>query len=458
MLSNQKYQAIIIGGGISGLSASIKLAEAGKRVLLVESQNSLGGKIRTTNTLGILTEEGPDELITGYKKFDALMMRANVLDSLIRPETSKFYIFARNKLREFPQSLLSGIPSFNLMNIYEFITSGMLSPFGYLRAMLEPLFKLNDLKEDIGIKELFEKKFGSEFTKNVIDPLFGGIMGADISIISAKSYIPYVYNAVRDGKSLSIFFSKRHGSGGQFGITSTLNGLMGIVEGLKKYAEKGGVEIVTGITADSIEQGSDGWSINAGKNNIKCNKLILAVPSYIASKLLSSVDKRLSQLLLSIKYSNIAVVNFVYRKSSIKLHDKYSGFLIPSTSGLKLRGCTFMSRKWSYAKMKDHELIRCFINANSIKSEEQLMQNAAEELSQIGVTDKFPEKYTVKVWDAALPIYMIGHSELLRKINEATPSNLYLAGAPYNGVGVASSGVSGIEAAEKILGESQVSN
>jgi len=454
MFSETRYQSVIIGGGISGLSASIRLAEAGKRVLLIESQNSLGGKIKSTNKLGVLTEEGPDELIIGYKKFDALLIRANIFNNLIHPETTNFYIFARNKFREFPQSLISGIPSFKLMDIYEVISSGILSPFGYLRAMMEPVIKINNLNGDISIKELFERKFGSEFTKNIIDPLFGGIMGADISIISAKSYIPYIYNVVKDGKSLSIFFSKRRGAG-HFEITSTVNGLTGVIEGLKKYAEKIGVKITIGTAADSIEKSSDGWSINAGNNIIKCDRLVLAVPSYVASKLISNVDKGLSKLLLSIKYSSIAVVNFVLRESSIKIHDKYSGFLIPSISGLKLRGCTFMSRKWSYAKIKDHELIRCFIDINSLRSEEQLVQNGIEELHKLEVIDGFPEKYAAKVWNAALPIYMVGHSDLLKKINENTPPNLYLAGAPYNGVGVASSGVSGIEAAEKILSEPQ---
>lgn len=114
-----------------------------------------------------------------------------------------------------------------------------------------------------------------------------------------------------------------------------------------------------------------------------------------------------------------------------------------------------MSRKWSYARMKDHELIRCFINRDPLKPEEYYTQSAAEELAQIGITEGYPEKSSVKVWDSALPVYAIGHSELIKKINETVPPNMYLAGAPYNGVGVASSGVSGIEAAEKIMSETE---
>lgn len=450
MLNNQNYDIIIVGGGISGLSASIRLAEAGKKTLLLESQNNLGGKIRTINLSGALTEEGPDELIAGYKKFDELLTRANIFGDLLYPETSKFYIYSRKRLRKFPKALITGIPSFNLNDIYNFVTSGLLSPKGYARTMLEPIFKINDFKDDLSIKELFEKKFGSEFTENVIDPLFGGIMGADISIISAKSYIPYIYQVVKDGKSLPLYFSKKHGSR-DFSITSTQNGLQGVVKKIKQYAEKIGVKIITGKAVESIEYTNDNWTINTDVNRVKCGRLILAVPSYIAANLVHDTDIKLSSLLSSIKYSDIAIANLVYKNDSVKLHERISGFLMPSNSGFKLRGCTLMSRKWSYAKIKDHELIRCFITRDYSKQEEYYAQSAAEELAQIGITDGYPEKSAVKVWDAALPVYTIGYSELIRKINEIVPSNMYLAGAPYNGIGVASSAVSGIEAAEKIL-------
>ncbi|MEM3197522.1 MAG: protoporphyrinogen oxidase [Conexivisphaerales archaeon] len=453
MLDNQKYDRIIIGGGISGLSASIKLAEAGKKTLLLESQNELGGKIRTLSLMGALTEEGPDELIIGYKKFDELLMHANIFDELIYPETSKFYIFARNKLRIFPESLISGIPSFNLNNIYNFVTSGLLSSKGYARTILEPLFRIKNFKDDLSVKELFEEKFGLEFTKNVIDPLFGGIMGADISIISAKSYIPYIFQVAKAGKSLSFYFSKKRGNR-HFNISSTLNGMYGVIVKLKQYAEKNGVKIITGKTVKSLEYVNNKWNISTDIDSIKCSKLILAVPSYIAAGFVYDFDKKLSSLLSSIKYTDISVVNLVYKNYSVKLHDMISGFLMPSNSGFKLRGCTLMSRKWAYAKIKDHELIRCFLNRNSSKSEDFYVQSAAEELTQLGITTGYPEYYAVKIWDAALPIYTIGYSELIKKINEIIPPNIYLAGAPYNGVGVASSGISGIEAAEKSLSES----
>ena len=45
-----EYKVIVIGGGVSGLSACVKLIEANiksKDILLIEANSHLGGRIRT---------------------------------------------------------------------------------------------------------------------------------------------------------------------------------------------------------------------------------------------------------------------------------------------------------------------------------------------------------------------------------------------------------------------------
>ena len=42
-----KYDAIVVGGGIAGLTAAAYLAKAGKSVVLFEKQNKLGGLVQT---------------------------------------------------------------------------------------------------------------------------------------------------------------------------------------------------------------------------------------------------------------------------------------------------------------------------------------------------------------------------------------------------------------------------
>ena len=54
------HKALIIGGGISGLSAAYYLSKAGIRPTVLERQPRVGGVIQTTVQQGCLLEEGPD--------------------------------------------------------------------------------------------------------------------------------------------------------------------------------------------------------------------------------------------------------------------------------------------------------------------------------------------------------------------------------------------------------------
>lgn len=49
---------IVIGAGISGLTAAKKLKENGFNVIVLESQNKVGGRLRTNRSLGVAFDEG----------------------------------------------------------------------------------------------------------------------------------------------------------------------------------------------------------------------------------------------------------------------------------------------------------------------------------------------------------------------------------------------------------------
>ena len=65
-----RKRVVVIGGGISGLSAAHRLTELGREknldleVLLLESAGRVGGVISTIEKEGFLIEEGPDSFIT----------------------------------------------------------------------------------------------------------------------------------------------------------------------------------------------------------------------------------------------------------------------------------------------------------------------------------------------------------------------------------------------------------
>ncbi|MBU1013664.1 MAG: NAD(P)/FAD-dependent oxidoreductase [Bacteroidetes bacterium] len=57
-MSIQKYDSIVVGGGIAGLTSAVYLARAGQKVLLIEKNKELGGLVNTFQRNGFKFEAG----------------------------------------------------------------------------------------------------------------------------------------------------------------------------------------------------------------------------------------------------------------------------------------------------------------------------------------------------------------------------------------------------------------
>lgn len=64
-LEKNIYDAAVIGGGLTGLTAAIYLARAGKSVIVFEKSRQVGGLAQTTNENGVLFNLGPHALYEG---------------------------------------------------------------------------------------------------------------------------------------------------------------------------------------------------------------------------------------------------------------------------------------------------------------------------------------------------------------------------------------------------------
>src|SRR5947209_17274070 len=63
-IRNPLVPVVIVGGGISGLSAAYYLAKAGVSSTLIEKRPRLGGVIQTERIDGCVVEGGPDSFLS----------------------------------------------------------------------------------------------------------------------------------------------------------------------------------------------------------------------------------------------------------------------------------------------------------------------------------------------------------------------------------------------------------
>ncbi len=107
----EKLRIAIIGGGISGLSAAFRLAEFKKSgkfggdFVLLESENRLGGIVKTTKRDGFLLEAGPDAFLSEKPEILELAEKLGIENELLptNDENRRSFLVRENKLRAVPE-------------------------------------------------------------------------------------------------------------------------------------------------------------------------------------------------------------------------------------------------------------------------------------------------------------------------------------------------------------------
>ena len=61
-----QVDVVVIGAGLSGLAAAQQIQQSGLRVVIVESSDAVGGRVRTDNVDGFLLDRGFQVLLTAY--------------------------------------------------------------------------------------------------------------------------------------------------------------------------------------------------------------------------------------------------------------------------------------------------------------------------------------------------------------------------------------------------------
>src|SRR4249919_3250285 len=104
-------EVIVIGGGITGLTAAYELQRRGRRAIVLEGSPRAGGLILTDRVDGFTIEGGPDSLLTSKPAALDLARELGLADRIqsVRPPGGAFVLRGR-ALYRLPRPSLLGIP------------------------------------------------------------------------------------------------------------------------------------------------------------------------------------------------------------------------------------------------------------------------------------------------------------------------------------------------------------
>lgn len=109
-MPNEKYDNLVVGSGISGMTMALLLAKTGRRVLLIEKQSAIGGCMRRFKRKGIPFDTG-FHFTGGFggllsEMLCALGMENDILPELLdNPKTNRIYLQNSDSMYEMPTGL-----------------------------------------------------------------------------------------------------------------------------------------------------------------------------------------------------------------------------------------------------------------------------------------------------------------------------------------------------------------
>ncbi len=456
---------VVIGGGITGLSAAHRLIEIQKEqnldleVLLIEASDKLGGAISTIEKDGYLIEEGPDMFFTKRPWALNLSKRLGLDHELIETNEKKrgTFVLWQKELVPVPEGFLMLAPS----KILPFLKTPLFSWKGKLRMLMDLFISKKGVRDE-SLASFVRRRFGNEALQRMAQPMIGGVYTADPEKLSLRATMPQFLDMEEThGSVIKGMLKSNNETSGDSGarysqFLSFKKGMQTLIDTIKSKFPEGSISL--GEKAREITSSNPGWKIQTQRREINASALIITTPSYHAASLIQNIDPSLQSDLSSIEYASSAVIILAYKKDDISHDLNGFGFVVPEVEKNDLIACSFSSVKFEGRAPKGCVLLRAFVGGALNPGicdldDADLIEKAHRELSQILGISSSAEFAILKRYPKAMPQYHVGHMELIERIREKTGRHqgLEIAGNAYSGVGIPDSVHSGEQAAEAII-------
>ena len=437
---------VVIGGGIAGLSAAHRLRErAGDaaEIVIVERADRLGGKIRTREFAGEEIESGAETFLVTEKGAESAVLnlarRVGLGPDLVHPQAVGAAIAMDGELRPIPGGTLLGIPAEGPETDTD---DG------------QPLLRDG---EDVAVGALVRRRYGYDVVNHLVEPLLGGVYAGRADRLSLQATVPALHEAAMTEHTLAAAVKKAMTASprppGSPVFASVKGGLSRLVEAI---ASRTNADVRLGATVRALEtERKQGWEITVGPTNnpetITADAVVLATPAAPAARLLRGVSDEAADKVRCLDYASVALVTLAL-PADTEL-PQLSGFLVPPTEDYAIKAATFFGTKWAHLPRTVVRLSLGRYGDERIlqRTDEELVALAAEDLGRIVKRKINPAETRVTRWGGGLPQYGVGHVRRIEEARRALPVGIALAGAAYDGVGIAACVRSGETAADVLL-------
>lgn len=438
-------EIIIIGAGISGLTAATRLRAAGRDVLVLEASGRAGGAIRSETVDGFLVEHGPNS-VRMTDEIEELATGVGIEGELVSGNArAPRYVFRDGRLVAAPMGPAS------------LVTTSLISARAKLRLLAEPFGRRPRSAAEPSIEEFFTRRLGREIHDVLVSSFISGVYAGDTSKLSAEAVFPKLVEMERRHGSLvrgavaALRSRKREPAAPAVAATAPAPKrrpltISSFATGLSRLPERLGEALGEGIAlnapVEAIERAGDRFSVHTAGERIEADRLVVATDARSAARLVAPLAPRAAELLDAIEYPPLASVSLAYEWADVGHSCEGFGFLAPRSSGLRTLGGIFPSSLFPGRAPEGWHSFTCFVGGATDPGaieldDEALVAQVAEDLERAVASRGTPKVLSITRWARAIPQYTIGHTERVAEIErEASAAGVVLLGNHLHGVSV----------------------
>ncbi len=434
-------RTVVIGAGLSGLTAAWTLLKSGEEVALLEASSRPGGAVRTERREGFLLETGPNTVRPTpqlWRLIEDLGLGGEVL--LADPRAPRFVDF-RGALHPLP------------MSASEFLGTKLLSGAAKLRILTEPLRRRGG-SVDESVNDFIGRRLGREVADRIVEPFVGGIFAGSGARLSVSAAFPALWRWEREHGSLlrGALASRRSRPAGPH----TPRGLVSFRDGLetlpRALAASVGNALRPATSAYSLAPDAGGWIVHTPSGDIQAARVILAAPAHQAAKIVARFAPAAARSLEAIPHPPLAVLHLAWPESASPRPLRGFGHLVVPDPGRRILGAVWSSSLFPGRAPAGQILVTVFLGGTRDPGaldldDDELHQIAARDLAAQGLLRGDPQRVLLTRWSRAIPQYERGHEDRIAELEraEARFPGLRFLGNYRGGISVADVVRSGIE-------------
>lgn len=440
--SSADLPVVVIGAGIAGLAAARELALAGRRVVVLEASDRVGGKLFSTEVAGVRVDVGAEAMLN--RRPEGVDLARALGLAIEHPTLTSSRIWTGGELKRLPRSLM-GVP----LDLDDLADSGVVSAGTLARVAAEPSLPALELDagDDVSVGDLVSQRFGDEVVDRLVEPLLGGVYAGNARLLSARAAVPQLVAFALRGSLLEQAAAVPTTYDAP--VFAGLRGGMGTLpEAAAADLEERGVPVLLGAAATALRAQDDHWVVEVeGREPVVASAVVVTAPASAAAALLADVAPVAAGLVGEVEYASMAVVTFAVPVDQVAALDAMdaSGFLVPPVEGRAIKASTFSFAKWGWVREAGEvhglgflrtSLGRHGDDAALAVPDEVLVRRSLDDLFEATGVRLEPVDVHVQRWEDGLPQYGVGHLARVSALQDALPPGVVVAGAAYAGVGI----------------------